>query len=462
MTDSGTLTDARRSDASEEASLRPHLFVALECDRPTEPSSRHVLSEIDEVVIGRGNARVATREGARLTLRLPDRWLSTTHARIVRAGDTWSFVDPGSKNGSLVNGAETREVTLADGDLVECGHTLFLFRSALLSKKGDRADLRAPITLRPSGLVTLVPVLAGVFDALELIALADVPVVIIGESGTGKELAAHAVHALGKRTGELVAVNCGAIPEHLVESELFGFRRGAFSGATEDRPGLLRAADRGTLFLDEIGDLPLAAQASLLRALQEREVVPVGGTKPIAVDLRIVVATHRDLEARAANGEFRSDLLARLSGFVLRLPPLRERIEDLGTLIGLLLARTAPTLADQIAVRPAAARLLFRYGWPLNIRELATTLARATALAQDGVLEAEHLPDAIREPTRRDATRAQPVLDADDALRADELRLRLVEHNGNVSAVARAMGTRRMQIHRWAKRFAIDLDAFKR
>src|SRR5262249_43364073 len=157
-----------------------------------------------------------------------------------------------------------------------------------------------------------------------------IPVQVRGDSGTGKELVSREVHRRSARTGAFVAVNCGALPTGLVESELFGFRKGAFSGATEDREGLVRAASAGTLFLDEIGDLPAPSQAAFLRVLQERAVLPVGGTSPIPVDFRLISATHRNLDELAANGKLREDLLARLSGFRIDLPRLKHRLEDLG------------------------------------------------------------------------------------------------------------------------------------
>src|SRR5260370_29152938 len=165
---------------------------------------------------------------------------------------------------------------------------------------------------------------------------------LLGPSGCGKVLSSRAVHALSRRQGPFVGVNCGALPENLVEAELFGARRGAFTGADQDRVGLVLTADKGTLVLDEIGDLPVRAQPTLLRTLQEREVLPVGATRPLAVDIRLVAATHRDLDELVRLHQFRADLLARISGFVIRLPPLRERLDDLGLLIAAMLPRHLP------------------------------------------------------------------------------------------------------------------------
>src|SRR5690606_9536217 len=226
--------------------------------------------------------------------------------------------------------------------LVTLGYTLFLFRAALSVTGGvpEWVDAGAREPAAP-GMATLLPQLERELDRLARVAPSDVTVMVRGETGTGKEILARAVHALSGRSGEMVAINCGALTDTLVESERFGHRKGAFSGATEDAPGLIRMSHGGTLLLDEIGDRPPASQAAFLRVLQEREVMAVGGTRPVPVDLRVVSATHRDLEALVAQGRFRADLLARVSGFRIDLPPLRERREDLGLLIGALLRKLA-------------------------------------------------------------------------------------------------------------------------
>jgi transcriptional regulator of acetoin/glycerol metabolism len=227
----------------------------------------------------------------------------------------------------------------------------------------------------------------------------------------------------------------------------------------------VRSADGGTLFLDEFEELPAPAQAKLLRVLQESEVTPVGATKPVAVDLRVVVATHRGLESLVASGVLRADLLARVNGFPLALPPLRERREDLGLLIASLLRRHAPGRA--VAFTPDAARALLRYRWPLNIRELEKALTVALALSENGKIALASLPlpvragDADAPPPREPPAQAGPLSPEDETLRARLVQL-LQETSGNVSAVAKAMGKHRTQVQRWLKRFALDPDAFRR
>ncbi|WP_433926127.1 sigma 54-interacting transcriptional regulator [Sorangium cellulosum] len=445
------------------AEPRPFLFLVLQCQRPLDPCARLSLDGVDEVRFGRGPVRSIERrtEGGRalLDVRLEDGWVSSRHARITRDGGRLRLEDLGSRNGTFVNGVPRQSAQLAEGDLIELGHTFFLFRE--VAAPDEDAGDAAPG--QPLGLATFAPALADRFAALRAIAPANIPVVLQGESGTGKEVIARALHALSGRPGPFVAINCGALPDSLIESELFGHRKGAFSGAAEDRPGLIRAADRGTLFLDEIGDLPAMSQTAFLRVLQESEVVAVGATRPVKVDLRVVVATHRDLPAMVDRGDFRGDLFARLSGFVLELPPLRRRREDLGLLIASLLRRAAPDRAAEIALSCEAARALLLREWRLNVRELEKCLATAIVLAGSGRVELDHLPPPAgmtRTPTelpRLDAQPGEPQRPAaEDQARREALIRLFREHRGNISAVARAMGKGRTQIHRWIARYGIE------
>ena len=447
--------------------VRPYLFVVLHCDRPLSGSSRHDLAELDAVLVGRGAERLARRQLAgdrrRLELRFPGGTVSTAHARIERGEAGWTVVDEGSKNGTFVNGERVSRAALRDGDLIEIGSTLLVYRAALPSPSGERLtappdlDSAALAALTP-GLATLLPRLAEQLAALERIARLPIPVLLLGESGTGKEVMAGAVHTLSGRPGAFVAVNCGGITASLLESQLFGHVKGAFTGAARDEPGFVRAADRGTLFLDEIGDLPLAAQAALLRVLQEREVVPVGGSRPVKVDLRVVAATHRPLDRMVADGTYRADLLARLAGYRHPLPPLRARREDLGLIVGDLLRHAELPGAGDLRLTTAAGRRLFTHDWPLNIRELQQCLTVSAALAPSGVIEAEHLPITPGAAPRPAVPEREPS--DPEALRKTLIAL-LEQHRGNISYVARDMGKARMQIHRWLQRFNLDPDAFR-
>jgi hypothetical protein len=448
---------------------RPHLFVVLHCDRPRAGGSRHDLAELDVVFVGRGPERSArrTRDGERrLEVRFSGATVSSSHARLESRETGWAIIDEGSKNGTFVNGERVQRAALRDGDLIEIGSTLLVFRAALPVPSHDLAvppdlDSAALAALTP-GLATLIPHLAGQHAALERIAALSIPVLLLGESGTGKEVMASAVHTLSGRPGAFVAVNCGGIPASLLESQLFGHVKGAFTGAARDELGYVRAADKGTLFLDEIGDLPLTAQAALLRVLQEREVVPVGGSRPVKVDLRVVAATHRPLDRMVAEGTYRADLLARLAGYRHLLPPLRARREDLGIIVGDLLRRAELPGAAELCLSTAAGRRLFAHDWPLNIRELGQSLSVAAALARAGVIEAEQLPIApapapVAAPR---AVTAEADLDDPETLRKTLVAL-LEQHRGNISHVARDLGKARMQIHRWMKRFGLDPDSFR-
>ena len=433
----------------------PVLVLVLECGRPRAGSVRYRLSELTGITLGRGPERRAERAGTELTVRVPDKWMSSKHARIEPSFGRWVLTDTESKNGSIVDGHTTKRAVLTDGSLIELGHTLFVF----FERMPVDADAPGLLELTPSdgppGFATLMPAWSAELTRLRQIASSEIPMLIEGESGAGKEVIARGIHDQSGRRGAFVPVNCGALPENLVESELFGYKKGAFSGAQADHPGLVRAADGGTLFLDEIGDLPASSQAALLRVLQEREVMPVGGTRPVEIDLRVVAATHRDLDDMVAEGSFRHDLFARLAGFRVTVPPLAERRTDLGLLIGSLHSRLFP--AEHPGFEIDAARLLLRYPWPLNVRELEQTLRSAVALADTGELRADHLPDTIRN--------YQPPLPSSFRPEDRVLREHLVEllrnHAGNVAAVARAMGKAPIQIRRWCARLQVDLAEFR-
>jgi len=368
-----TLTEGDSRMARRAPGTQPCLFRVLMCERLAEPPSRHALGHVVSVEIGRSAERTQARVERRLTLGIPDPRASGRHALVSRVLDGWMIEDAGSRNGTSVNGARVERAVLHDGDLIEIGRTFFVFRDEQPVGHGPPdADAAAALP----GLATLLPSLAEAYDGLVEVARARLPVLVQGESGTGKELVARAVHALAGKSGDFVAVNCGALPATLVESELFGAQKGAFSGADRDRPGLVRAANGGTLFLDEIGELPHAAQVALLRVLQEREVTPVGGTRPVRVDFGLVTATHRDLPAQIAAGRFRADLFARIAGHRIAVPPLRERREDLGLLVAALLGRAG---RGELTLSVDAARAL------LGLRSLPSASATRVTLPRCSV-----------------------------------------------------------------------------
>ncbi len=435
------------------------LIVALDCERPTTPALRVALAGTTEVVIGRGGVRGWRREPGRLELTIADQEMSRQHARLRRTSTGWELADLDSKNGTIVNGELIDRVrVLADGDLIEVGATVLMFREDEATTAITDRDL-AVETGAPAAFRSIAPAVERLTAALAKIAPTPVPVLVCGETGTGKELIARAIHERSGRRGPFVAVNCGALPRTLIESELFGYRRGAFSEAREDRDGLVRRADGGTLFLDEIAELPEASQVALLRVLQEGEVRPLGASDAVTVDVRVVAATHQDLAIRIADGRFREDLYARLAGFAVSLPPLRERREDIGTLIAALLPRLDGVVASpgRVTFHRQTARALLGYLYPLNVRELEQALRTAAVLADGKEIRLEHLPDAIRTY----APTMQAALRIDDQDLRDRLVAVLREHGGNVAAAGRALGKAPIQIRRWCRRFELDLTTFR-
>ena len=281
-----------------------------------------------------------------------------------------------------------------------------------LDRRRLQKQVKALRDSQPSGLEGLIgqsEALKRVVDMAHRAAPTDLTILVQGESGTGKEVLARAIHRLSvRKDGPFVPVNCAAIPEGLLESELFGHERGAFTGAVRARPGRFELAKEGTLFLDEIGDMPLSMQAKILRVLQEREFERVGGTRTMTADVRVIAATHRDLDAAVAQGTFRQDLFYRLQGVGIVLPPLRERVDDLPLLATHLLERAAQRLTRQPAVlSPEALRCLWTYSWPGNVRELQHVLEGAMVLS-DGVIRPDHLPPRSSARPRRGSPR-RPV-----------------------------------------------------
>jgi DNA-binding NtrC family response regulator len=259
---------------------------------------------------------------------------------------------------------------------------------------------------RSSLIVAESPAMRLVLRRTARFSAAEAPVMILGESGSGKEVVARALHESGPRSEKpFIAVNVAALPADLLESELFGHARGAFTGAATAKTGLFEAAEGGTLFLDEIAEMPLALQAKLLRALQDGEVRRVGETRAFAVDVRIVSATHRDLAQRVADGLFRQDLLFRLRVLTLAVPPLRERREDIPALARMFLGEEQ---REDLRLSPAALRVLESHAWPGNVRELQNAIKHGAALAEDGIVDVQHLPEDLVAPPSPASTSGAP------------------------------------------------------
>jgi DNA-binding NtrC family response regulator len=332
-------------------------------------------------------------------------------------------------------------------------------RRVLERQREARAPFSAGAEQQPAGIVGRSPAMIEVYKTIARVAPGPSTVLILGDSGTGKELVARAIHQhSARRDRPFVAVDCTALTETLLESELFGHVKGAFTGAIADAPGLFAEADGGTIFLDEIGDITVPLQAKLLRVLQEHQVRPVGGPQWRPVDVRVVAATNRDLADAVRSGIFREDLFYRLNVVTIRLPPLRERREDIPLLIDHLVHRAAVHCGKPVdAVSDAALAVLRAYDWPGNVRELAHTLERSVVLAQDTVITVDDLPVELRG--------GMPATESDDlvadAPTLEELKKRYIRRvlekaGGNISRAATVLGLERRSLYRMLQRYGID------
>jgi two-component system response regulator HydG len=285
-------------------------------------------------------------------------------------------------------------------------------------------------------------------------------VLIQGESGSGKELVAQALHRYSSRgDGPLVVTNCAAIAPTLLEAELFGYRKGAFSGADRDHPGLFEQADEGTLFLDEVGELSLECQAKLLRVIEGKAFRPVGGTRDVKVDVRVIAATHRDLEQEVKAGRFRQDLMFRLKIIALRVPPLREHSEDIPELARFFLERLSIQCRRSFKLTSLAMKRLQAYPWPGNVRQLRAVLESAAVMSEADAIDADALPLGAH-----DSAPAATAADLPGSLDIDEIetwaiRRALVQTHGNVSQAARVLGMSRDTLHTKLKKKGIDREA---
>jgi len=323
----------------------------------------------------------------------------------------------------------------------------------------ENENLRAQLRERYGlpGLIAQSPAMHDVLGLIERVAPTDATVLIQGESGTGKEVIAKALHHASRRAARpFVALNCGAVPETLLESELFGYMRGAFTGAAASKLGLFEEADGGTLFLDEIAEMPAALQVKLLRALQSGEVRRLGATQAATIDVRIIAATNGDLKARIKQGSFREDLFYRLNVIQVALPPLRERREDIPALAEHFLARAASKLGRTLRLSPDAVERLLRYPWPGNVRELENAIERAAILARHDVLEPEDLPPHVSAGLELGPSPALPH----QTTLADAERVHILQtmerFGRNHSGAAEALGIGRTTLWRKLKEYGIE------
>jgi transcriptional regulator with PAS, ATPase and Fis domain len=294
----------------------------------------------------------------------------------------------------------------------------------------------------------------AVFKGIARVAGSDATVLVLGESGTGKEMVARVLHSRSARSrGPFVAINCAAIPENLLESELFGHEKGAFTGAIGRRVGRFERAQGGTLFLDEIGDMSLALQAKILRALQEREIERVGGTAPVPIDVRVIAATNRDLLAATRAGRFREDLYYRLAVVTLRLPPLRARGNDLWLLVDHFVARYAREHKRPIrGVSEAVLEILGAHPWPGNIRQLRNVMERAVVMSSGEVLLPQHLPPEFLQASAPEDPGAAPLFEGPlltlEAMERQLIHRALAESRNNLTLAAERLGIHRNTLRR--------------
>ncbi len=422
-----------RDEGLEDAQLagdEPRLFVLASPDGKAAGKSIR-LPRDSAFLVGRG----VDRDG----LSVSDPKMSRLHARIVWDGRSRMsrLDDADSANGSFVDGERQKSATLRHGSVIRLGDTVFV-----LAEKDPMPE---------------------VLRRAKSAATAEVAVLMIGPTGAGKELLAREIHASSGRSGDFIAVNCASLSESLVGSELFGHTRGAFSGAGVERPGLFRAAHGGTLLLDEIGDLPLSLQPSLLRALQERAIRPIGAEREIPVDVKVVSATHQDLRSAMNQNRFRRDLFARLSQVELRLPALKERVHELRDLI----AGIGTRLGLRVSTSADAMEALALWHWPENVRELENLLHKLRVFSGDraeldrAFLERE-VPDLLERVKASRSSQIPPAAAAPKRPSRAELERALARHRGNVVLVAEELGTSRTQVYRWLKRYGIGTPSAKR
>jgi len=431
-----TVTEAAFDYAAASASSnRPQVGVVVSYCREVATWQAHPVTA--SVTVGRDeSADVA----------IDDRGVSRVHARLENRGTALLVTDAGSRNGTFVNA----ERVGSEGALAPVGSVLRMNRTLLVVVP----DVKPFLGERAKDFPGLVGG-ASLDDArtvIDTIAPTNMPILILGETGTGKEVIASVLHGQSGRTGAFVALNCAAVPSELIDAELFGHSRGAFSGAVSARPGLFRTADHGTLFLDELGELPASLQAKLLRVLETQQVRAVGEDRVVSVDVRVVAATNRDVDAMADNGDFRSDLLHRLAGLRIVLPALRERIEDLPALCLHFLRDSG------MGISVAALERLMLHAWPGNVREL-NNVSRASCEIARRAGHTEVEPSDVAKVMGATTARAgQQVLEAELCARVTR---ELTEARGSVNDAAQRLGMSRSVLYETLRRLRLDPKAFR-
>ena len=470
-------SDTQRNDTPEQSAVGRQPFRALAyigCVDLLDPKAPQLvwLDNLDRLTIGRPKPLWSIPEGRRddivvertdgaVRVRVRDGRVSGLHATLDRQGERWRIRDEGSTNGTVVNGRPVTEHVLASGDIVEMGHTFWRYIEYLPLQPGLFAR-KEFVAFGPTRTVS--PALHEALALLRLHAPGKDHSLILGDTGAGKEIAAAQVHAWSERAGKCHVINCATIPAQTAEGHLFGWVKGAHTGAQRDQEGHVEAAHGGTLVLDEIGDLSFDLQAKLLRVAEEGEMYRLGDVRPRRVDVRIVAVTHRDLPAMVHQGTFREDLYGRLAKHITRLPALRNRPEDIGGLVAQFL-RECEGGAD-LGIAPLAMRRLLAYSWPQNVRQLGSVIHEAAGLARAaGVVKLQHvtLPAVAppAEPAHEAGTDAESGLPRGDAEFCAGLDASLRRQGGNVAAVARDLGIKREVLYRRLRACRLDPRSYR-
>lgn len=366
------------------------------------------------------------------------------------------------KNGESVNVFKNATVLKSSDGKVIGGVETLTDLSEALAREAVISDLRQELGAK-DGFQSMggkSPAMQKVYELITSIAESDTPVIIYGESGTGKELAANAIHNLSDRKkGPFIKVNCAALNESLLESELFGHVKGAFTGAIKTRIGRFEAAHTGDIFLDEIGDMPLSTQVKLLRVIEEKKIEKVGDNQPVSVNVRLISATNKDLDALIKNGTFREDLFYRIGVLPIRMPPLRERKQDLPLLINMFLNRIRLKTEKPVSVmNKESLALLYDYQWPGNVRELINVIEHAFVLCREGEITPDHLPDNLLNKQKQQRAEFRHPEQTENNEEKKQLIAAISSTMGNKSKAAKMLGISRVALYNRLKKYNISVD----
>jgi transcriptional regulator of acetoin/glycerol metabolism len=453
ITPNESVTWVPRNRTKEGPSHLPLLLIVGDSRGRVPPARQRVTTFSGTLVVGRREA--SQTEPRQASLVLADRMVSSQHLSIAPAPDEGSFeiTDLSSTNGTVVDGeAVESTMRLRDGAVIFVGSHVMVFRVA---SETQLAAITEEIALPLGPVATVNPAFAVICRRIRKLAEAGQEFLLTGETGAGKEIYANAIHRASGRTGPFVAVNCAALPRELVESELFGYARGAHSQAAMAKPGIIEQAEGGTLFLDEVGEMAPELQTKLLRFTQDRMLSPIGGVRARHIDTHIIAATSRATGLTdSGKAGLREDLAARLGAEAIRIPPLRDRVEDLGALASHLMGE------KEKPFDLSAFQSMCLYGWPGNVRELAKTVASAEALSRGAErIGFDHLPTAIgavprlRSSPGRRKYRKPPT--------AEELESLMKRFQGNMMRVARELDRKPALVYRWARRFGLPVADFR-